>query len=146
MEGLIFSLPIFIIFFFILFQMFSIVKKVINFLMKNFNLTINQAGEETQRSDSSADLDYNQYDQEEVKKRISTAEKKSLDRKKEEILNKNKKSNNKDNERTINKKTNGIKSTKKSNSFAKTFAQYSEVEKAVIYNEILSKPKALRKK
>jgi hypothetical protein len=128
--------------------MFSIVKKVINVLMKNFNLTINQAGEEIQRSDSSADLDldYNQYDQEEVKKRISTAEKKSLDRKKEEILNKNQKSNNKDYEKNINKKTNGIKSTKKSNSFAKVFTQYSEVEKAVIYNEILSKPKALRKK
>jgi len=146
MEGLIFSLPIFILFFFILFQMFSIVKRVINSLMKNFELTINQAGEETQISDGSADLDYNQYDQDEVKKRINKAEKKSVAKRKEEILNKNKKSNNEDNEKAINKKMNGIKKTNKSNSFAKIFTQYSEVEKAVIYNEILSKPKSLRKK
>ncbi len=144
MEGLIFVLPIFIIFFFILTQIFSIFKRVINSLMKNFELTIDQAGEETQRSDSSADLDYNQYDQEEVKKRISAAEKKSLAKRKEEILNNNKKLNDK-NEQFDEKNVNRFKSPNKSNSFAKTFSQYSELEKVVIYNEILSKPKALRK-
>jgi len=146
MEGLIFSLPIFIIFFFILFKMFSIVKRVINFLIKKYELTINQAGEETQNIDGSTDLGYNQYDQEEVKKRINKVEKKSLAKRKEEILNKNKKSNSENNKKDINKKMNRIKNNNKSNSFAKIFTQYSDLEKAVIYNEILSKPKSLRKK
>jgi len=144
MEGLIFSLPILIIFFFILFQIFSIVKKVINSLLKNFQLTIDQAGEESKRSDSLDDLDYNQYDEEEVEKRINEAEKKSLAKRKEEILNRGNKSNKKD-KKAGERQINELKKSNKSNSFAKTFSQYSEVEKVVIYNEILSKPKALRK-
>ena len=145
MEGLIFSLPILIIFFFILFQIFSIVKKVINSLLKKFQLTIDQAGEETKRSDSLADLDYNQYDEEEVEKRINKAEKKSLAKRKEEILNRDRKSNKK-NKKASDREISELKNSNKSNSFAKNFSQYSEVEKVVIYNEILSKPKALRKK
>ena len=143
MEGLIFSLPILIIFFFILFQIFSIVKKVINSLLKNFQLTIDQAGEESKRSDSLDDLDYNQYDEEEVEKRINEAEKKSLAKRKEEILNRGNNSNK--NKKADERQINELKKPNKSNSFAKTFSQYSEVEKVVIYNEILSKPKALRK-
>lgn len=145
MEGLIFSLPILIIFFFILFQIFSIVKRVIKSLMKNFQLTIDQAGEETKRSDSLADFDYNQYDQEEVKKRINKAEKKSLAKSREEILNKKREDKNKDYKKASDKKKNTLKRTNKSSSLAAVFSQYSESEKVVIYNEILSKPKALRK-
>ncbi|CCU80457.1 hypothetical protein HSACCH_02049 [Halanaerobium saccharolyticum subsp. saccharolyticum DSM 6643] len=143
MEGLIFSLPILIIFFFILFQIFSIVKRVINTLLKKFQLTIDQAGEEGKRSDSLDDLDYNQYDEEEVEKRINEAEKKSLAKRKEEILNRGNNSNK--NKKADERQINELKKPNKSNSFAKTFSQYSEVEKVVIYNEILSKPKALRK-
>ena len=143
MEGLIFSLPILIIFFFILFQIFSIVKRVINTLLKKFQLTIDQAGEESKRSDSLDDLDYNQYDEEEVEKRINEAEKKSLAKRKEEILNRGNNSNK--NKKADERQINELKKPNKSNSFAKTFSQYSEVEKVVIYNEILSKPKALRK-
>src|SRR6056297_1414664 len=120
MEGLIFSLPILIIFFFILFQIFSIVKRVINTLLKKFQLTIDQAGEEGKRSDSLDDLDYNQYDEEEVEKRINEAEKKSLAKRKEEILNRGNNSNKKI-EKADERQINELKKPNKSNSFAKTF-------------------------
>ncbi|WP_160162754.1 hypothetical protein [Halanaerobium saccharolyticum] len=112
-------------------------------MLKKFQLTIDQAGEEGKRSDSLDDLDYNQYDEEEVEKRINEAEKKSLAKRKEEILNRGNNSNK--NKKADERQINELKKPNKSNSFAKTFSQYSEVEKVVIYNEILSKPKALRK-
>jgi len=145
MQELIFILPVFIILFVILFQIFSIIKKVFSTVMKKFELTIEQADQDSKRNSNQSDLSYEQYDQEEVKQRITAAEKESLAKTKAEMLNKNSKSTEKP------KKVGNVddKNEKEfkgnSNSFAEAFAQYNEAEKLVIYNEILSKPKALRK-
>jgi hypothetical protein len=67
MQGLIFILPVFIILFVILFQIFSIIKKVFSTVMKKFELTIEQADQDSKINSNQSDLSYEQYDQEEVK-------------------------------------------------------------------------------
>jgi ABC-type antimicrobial peptide transport system permease subunit len=143
MEDLIFVLPTLIIFFFIIFQILAFFKRAFNLIRKKLNLTIEDAGEEFKKRTSQVNQS---YDQEEVKDRIAEAEKESLSESKERIL----KSTESDSKSIKDKKTvkdniNEQKKSKKSSSLGEIFADYNEVEKAVIYNEILSKPKALKK-
>ncbi|RAK10342.1 hypothetical protein C8C77_10861 [Halanaerobium saccharolyticum] len=149
MEDLIFALPTFIIFFVILFQIFSLFKKGFDFIGKRFDLTIEQAGEEEKVKTSKMNTD---YDQDEVKKRIAEAERETVAESKERILNQNSKSEDeieaskkKNKEKTKKGNSNQKKKRNKNSSLGEIFAQYNEVEKAVIYNEILSKPKALKR-
>lgn len=145
MEDLIFVLPTFIIFFVILFRILSLFKRGFDFVRKNFNLTIDQADEEMTEENSALNSN-SQYNKKEVKKRIAEAEQESLVQSKKRILkeksdSKNREKNNKDlNNKQLNKK----KKKNRNNSLGKIFSQYDEVQKAVIYNEILSKPKALK--
>ena len=145
MEDLIFVLPTFIIFFVILFRILSLFKRGFDFVRKNFNLTIDQADKEMTEENSALNSN-SQYNKKEVKKRIAEAEQESLVQSKKRILkeksdSKNREKNNKDlNNKQLNKK----KEKNKNNSLGKIFSQYDEVQKAVIYNEILSKPKALK--
>ncbi|MGP3779261.1 hypothetical protein ACTWKD_10550 [Halanaerobium saccharolyticum] len=148
MEDLIFVLPTLIIFFFIIFQILAFFKRGFDFVRKNFDLTIDQAGEEIKKKGSQAEEN---FDQNELENRIAEAEKKSLAESKERILKSSRTNSKSDNAK--NKKDKLIKdnpdqqelSSKKSSSLGEIFAQYNEVEKAVIYKEILSKPKALKK-
>jgi hypothetical protein len=148
MEDLIFVLPTLIIFFFIIFQILAFFKRGFDFVRKNFDLTIDQAGEEIKKKGSQAEEN---FDQNELENRIAEAEKKSLAESKERILKSSRTNSKRDNAK--NKKDKLIKdnpdqqelSSKKSSSLGEIFAQYNEVEKAVIYKEILSKPKALKK-
>lgn len=148
MEDLIFVLPTLIIFFFIIFQILAFFKRGFDFVRKNFDLTIDQAGEEIEKRSAQSKQNFNQ---DEVKKRIAEAEQESLAESKERILKSSKTNSKRDNSKNIkDKKTKGDisqqeLSSKKGSSLGEIFAQYSEVEKAVIYNEILSKPKALKK-
>ena len=149
MEDLVFVLPTFIIFFVILFRIFSLFRRGFNFVRKRFDLTIDQAGEEKTRKSSKMDAG---YDQDEVKKRIAEAEKESFSESKERILNQNsesewekKNSKKKKREKIKKDKLKQEKENNNNSSLGKIFSQYNEVEKAVIYNEILSKPKALKK-
>jgi hypothetical protein len=146
MEDLIFALPTFILFFFIMLKIFSLFKRGFDFVRKNFDLTIDQAGEKI-RNRSKRD---NDYDQDELENRIAEAEKESIAESKERILNQREKRKNKKQDSKYQKKFNGnnsrqVKKEKQSSSLGEIFSQYNEVEKAVIYNEILSKPKALKK-
>jgi len=148
MEDLIFVLPTLIIFFFIIFQILAFFKRGFDFVRKNFDLTIDQAGEEIKKKGSQAEEN---FDQNELENRIAEAEKKSLAESKERILKRSRTNSRRDNAK--NKKDKQINdnldqkelSSKKSSSLGEIFAQYNEVEKAVIYKEILSKPKALKK-
>ncbi|PUU94863.1 hypothetical protein [Halanaerobium sp.] len=148
MEDLIFVLPTLIIFFFIIFQILAFFKRGFDFVRKNFDLTIDQAGEEIKKKGSQAEEN---FDQNELENRIAEAEKKSLAESKERILKSSRTNSKRDNAKI--KKDKLIKdnpdqqelSSKKSSSLGEIFAQYNEVEKAVIYKEILSKPKALKK-
>ena len=149
MRDLIFVLPTFIIFFFILVQIFSLLKRGFNSLKKHYNLTIDQAGEETKTKNSKMEAD---YDQDKVKKRIAEAEKETVAESKKRILNQNSKSETKKEkakkkykEKVKRDKLNKEKGKTQHSSLGEMFSQYNEVEKAVIYNEILSKPKALKK-
>ena len=149
MGDLIFVLPIFIIFFFILTQILMVIKKVFKFIMGKYNLTIDQAD---QKAEKRTNKMVGNYDQNEVKNRIAEAEKESLAENKAKILNQNPKTESK-NQNSKSKKQNRIKkdslkqeqNQNKNSSLGEIFAQYNELEKAVIYNEILSKPKALKK-
>ena len=145
MEELIFVLPILIIFFFILFQIFAFFKRGFDFVRSNFDLTIDQAGEGVKDSGKQMESD---YDQEQVKKRIAEAEKESFSESKERILKQKAESESKKrNEKKLKKENlKKQKSKKQNSSLGEIFSQYNEVEKAVIYNEILSKPKSLKKK
>ena len=148
MEDLIFVLPTLIIFFFIIFQILAFFKRGFDFVRKNFDLTIDQAGEEIKKRSSQAEEN---FEQNELENRIAEAEKKSLAESKERILKSSKTSSKRDNAK--NRKDKLIKdnldqqelSSKKGSSLGEIFSQYNEVEKAVIYKEILSKPKALKK-
>lgn len=149
MEDLIFALPTFIIFFIILFKIFSLFKRGFDFVRKRFDLTIDQAGEEIKKGSSKMDDD---YDQNEVENRIAEAEWESIAESKERILNQSGKVENKGQSSQQQKrkklKKESLKQEKtknRSSSLGEIFAQYNELEKAVIYNEILSKPKALKK-
>jgi len=144
MGDLIYVLPTIIIFFFIVFRILSLLKRGFDFVRKNFDLTIEQAGEEIKRDDNKMTAN---YDQREVESRIAEAEKKSIAASKERILNQKK---TKDSEQKKQKKIkdNNLsqqKNKKKNSSLGEIFSQHSELEKAVIYNEILSKPKALKR-
>jgi preprotein translocase subunit SecF len=148
MEDLIFVLPIFIVFFIILFQIFSLFKKGFDFVRKKFNLTIDQAGEKTNGISSKINAD---YDQNEVKKRIAEAEMESLAERKKRILDQSAEAETKrqglKHQRYGKPKKDNSKHEKRKNknsSLGEIFIQYNELEKAVIYNEILSKPKALK--
>jgi hypothetical protein len=146
MEDLIFALPTFILFFFIMLKIFSLFKRGFDFVRKNFDLTIDQAGEKIRRSSK---MD-NDYDQDELENRIAEAEKESIAESKERILNQSKRNKKYDSRQQKQKKIKKerLKQEKLNNnnsSLGKIFSQYNEVEKAVIYNEILSKPKALKK-
>ncbi|TDP94723.1 hypothetical protein C7957_11060 [Halanaerobium saccharolyticum] len=148
MEDLIFVLPTLIIFFFIIFQILAFFKRGFDFVRKNFDLTIDQAGEEIKKKGSQAEEN---FDQNELENRIAEAEKKSLAESKDRILKRSRTNSRRDNAK--NKKDKQINdnldqkelSSKKSSSLGEIFAQYNEVEKAVIYKEVLSKPKALKK-
>lgn len=149
MGDLIFVLPIFIIFFIILFSIFSLFKRAFDFVRKNFDLTIEQAGEKIKNKSSKMDAD---NDQNEVENRIAEAKTGSIAERKEEILNQRVNSETKmhdsrqqKKEKIKKKNLNQEKRKNKNSSLGEIFAQYNEVEKAVIYNEILSKPKALKK-
>jgi len=87
LGDLIFVLPSLIIFFFIIFQIFSLFKKVFGFISKNFDLTIENADQETKKSSSQVEQG---YDQDQVKTRIAEAEKQSLAENKEKIMRKSK--------------------------------------------------------
>ncbi|SIQ72608.1 hypothetical protein [Halanaerobium kushneri] len=151
MGDLIFVLPSLIIFFFIIFQIFSLFKKVFGFISKNFDLTIENADQETKKSSTQVEQD---YDQDQVKTRIAEAEKQSLAENKEKIMRKSKTDLKQNNSHKKSSQT-GAKEQmqmhkkkrfkKKNSSLGEIFARYNEVEKAVIYNEILSKPKALKR-
>ena len=143
MGDLIFVLPIFIIFFVILFQIFLLFKKGIDFIGKRFDLTIEQADEEEKINTGKMNPD---YDQDEAKKRVAAAESK------ERILNQNseseaeiEKAKRKNKEKIKRYNSKQRKKGNKNSSLGEIFAQYNEVEKAVIYNEILSKPRALKR-
>ncbi|MFN2341283.1 MAG: hypothetical protein ABR547_08445 [Halanaerobium sp.] len=144
MEDLIFALPTFILFFFIMLKIFSLLRKGFDLVRKNFDLTIDQAGEKI-RSSSKID---NDFDQDELENRIAEAGQESIAESKERILNQREKNENRkrDSKYQKQKKINKNKSgqVKKSSSLDEIFSEYDEVEKAVIYNEILSKPKALK--
>ncbi|GEM_PF-1019238 len=149
MGDLIFVLPIFIIFFVILFQIFSLFKKGIDFIGKRFDLTIEQADEEEKINTGKMNPD---YDQDEAKKRVAAAERKTAAESKERILNQNseseaeiEKAKRKNKEKIKRYNSKQRKKGNKNSSLGEIFAQYNEVEKAVIYNEILSKPKALKR-
>jgi preprotein translocase subunit SecF len=149
MGDLIFVLPIFIIFFVILFQIFLLFKKGIDFIGKRFDLTIEQADEEEKINTGKMNPD---YDQDEAKKRVAAAERKTAAESKERILNQNseseaeiEKAKRKNKEKIKRYNSKQRKKGNKNSSLGEIFAQYNEVEKAVIYNEILSKPKALKR-
>ncbi|MFP4199742.1 MAG: hypothetical protein ACOCQZ_00205 [Halanaerobium sp.] len=149
MEELIFVLPTLIIFFVIIFQIIALLKKGFDFIKKNYDLTIEQAGEKIKKNTGQMD---NSFDQDEVKTRIAEAEQESLAESKERILKENKKN---DSKRQVSKerrrkkiekdKSKRNKYKQKNGSLGQIFAQYNEVERAVIYHEILSKPKALKR-
>jgi len=144
MGDLIYVLPTIIIFFFIIFRILSLFKRGFDFVRKKFNLTIEQADEEIKRDKNKMNAD---YDQSEVESRIAEAEKKSIAASKERILNQKKtKDSDQKKQKTIKENDLSQKKNKKQNSsLAAIFSQYSELEKTVIYNEILSKPKALKR-
>ncbi len=144
MGDLIYVLPTIIIFFFIIFRILSLFKRVFDFVRKNFDLTIEQAGEEIKRDKNKMNTN---YDQSEVESRIAEAEKESIAASKKRILNQKKtKDYDQKKEKIIKENSlNQKKNKKKSSSLGEIFSQYSELEKAVIYNEILSKPKALKR-
>jgi len=144
MGDLIYVLPTIIIFFFIIFRILSLFKRGFDFVRKKFNLTIDQADEEFKREKNKMNAD---YDQSEVESRIAEAEKKSIAASKERILNQKKtKDSDQKKQKTIKENDLSQKKNKKQNSsLAAIFSQYSELEKTVIYNEILSKPKALKR-
>jgi len=148
MEDLIFVLPTFIIFFIILFQVFSLFKRGFDFVRKRFDLTIDQAGEKIKKRSRKMDAD---YDRNQSKNRSVEAEFESIAESKKRLLNQNEKSENinkgsqrQKQERLKKESLEQEKTKNKSSSLGEIFAQYNEVEKAVIYNEILSKPKALK--
>jgi hypothetical protein len=144
MGDLIYVLPTIIIFFFIIFRILSLFKRGFDFVRKNFDLTIEQAGEEIKRDNNKMNAG---YDQSEVESRIAEAEKKSIAASKERILNQ-KKTKDSDQKKQKRIKENDLsqqKNKRKNSSLGEIFSQYSELEKAVIYNEILSKPKALKR-
>lgn len=143
MEDLIFALPTFILFFFIMLKIFSLFRKGFDFVRKNFDLTIDQAGEK--RSSSKID---NDFDQDELENKIAEAKQESIAESKERILNQREKNENRKRDAKYQKQKmineNKSRQEKKSSSLGEMFSEYDELEKAVIYNEILSKPKALK--
>ena len=147
MEDLIFVLPTFILFFFIIFRVLSLFKRGFDFVRKNFDLTIEEAGEELKRNTNKMDAG---YDQSEVEKRIRDAEKESIAKSKERILSQSRKNENQDSQQKNKEKIkeeslDQDKIKKRNSSLGEIFSSYNEVEKAVIYSEILSKPKALKR-
>lgn len=147
MEDLIFVLPIFLLFFFIMFKIFSLFKKVFDFIRKNFDLTIDQAGEEIEKINNKMD---NYYSNNEDENQIIGVEKKSIAESKKRFSNqhfsqKNQNSSLQKTEKIEKEKLSQKKIENKNNSFGKIFSQYTDLEKAVIYNEILSKPKAFKR-
>lgn len=147
MGDLIFVLPTFIIFFIILLQVFSLIRRAFDFVRKNFDLTIDQAGEEIKKRSGQINQS---FDRAEVEDRIAEAEKESLAESKERILAEQAKKRGRKSQELKNKKNlkeNRERKKQKQNggSLGEIFAQYNEVEKAVIYHEILSKPKALKR-
>lgn len=150
MGDLIFTLPFLIILVFILAQIFLVIKKGIDFIKRELKLTISEADKDVEKNNKSMSTDFNQS---EVKKRIAEAEKNSLAESKERILaqssaKKSEEAGEKKRQKRISEKNNlGEEQRRKnSRSFAKIFSQYNEIQKAVIYNEILSKPKSLKRK
>lgn len=147
MEDLIFVLPTFILFFFIIFRVLSLFKRGFDFVRKNFDLTIEEAGEELKSNTNKMDSG---YDQSEVEKRIRDAEKESIAKSKERILSQSRKKENQDSQQKNQEKIkeeslDQDKIKNRNSSLGEIFSSYNEVEKAVIYNEIISKPKALKR-
>lgn len=144
MGDLIYVLPTIIIFFFIIFRILSLFKRVFDFVRKNFNLTIEEAGGELKSNENQINID---YDQSEVESRIAEAEKKTIAASKERLLNQKKTKDSEQKKQKMIKENDLIqqKDIKKKSSLGEIFSQYSELEKAVIHNEILSKPKALKR-
>lgn len=145
MGDLIFTLPFLIILFFILAQFLSAIRRVISYLKKELDLTISEADQEIKREDMSMSSDYSES---EVKKKIAEAEKESFQKNKERILNKNSADmkRNKKEKNKIAAEISKKKRKKDKQHFSEIFSDYNEVQKAVIYNELLSKPKSLKKK
>lgn len=148
MGDLIFVLPTFIIFFFIIAKILLLFKRVFDLTSKKFNLTIEEADAEMKNGQK---MNFD-YDQNEVKEKISEAEKEALAENKKRILKQQSESRNKEqNSINVNRKNKELENlnqnqgSNKNSSLAEIFAQYNELEKAVIYNEILSKPKALKR-
>lgn len=147
MGDLIFLLPVFIIFFAILFKIILFLKKIFNFFKKTFNLTIDEA--DANEIDNQVESDNDNYlenyqkhldlKEEKAKTQSIAEKKKELSRQKQnsEINSKMKKNKEIKNNREAQKED-------KVDSLADIFSDYSEAEKAVLYNEILSKPKSLQ--
>lgn len=149
MGDLIFVLPILIIFFTILFKIFLFLKKIFGFFAKAFNLTIEKADADKSDSQSKAEtIDYLDNYSQTLETKDKRVENPSTVEKKEQVLKqKQKMQPNAKIKKNIekNKEKKKKNKRKKVDSLAGLFSDYSEAEKAVIYNEILSKPKSLQK-
>ena len=152
MEGFIFALPTIIIFLFFLIKIFSLIKKVFNSISKSIE-TISKDDRRTSfsgDSDDKTETFASDYDEKEVKEKIAAAEEKTFLENKEKILNQRSESaENKKDKKSINKEDDKLKKIKRKKDnrvFGEMFSEYNEVQKAVIYSEILSKPKSLKRK
>lgn len=155
MEGLIFTIPILIVFLFFFIQIFLLFKKVFTYIFKNiselnqeitnnydpahskdennkrylFKQTLEKPEEEyipiSERDINEIDKISNEKDIKEKKSAVS------IQRKKQKSKN--------------NIEKNGKKTVEKGSLFGTKFKNLNELEKAVIFKEVLDKPKTLRK-
>ncbi|ADQ15099.1 hypothetical protein [Halanaerobium hydrogeniformans] len=149
MESLIYLLPVLIFFFVVFVKVINTFKKIFNFIQeKAAELEADVKEGRSQNRDYDYDYNYETeqqgsreeyklaYEEEPPEKSSKTELEKEAINKKVEL---------KRNERM--KKEKRIFTSKKDGvSFAEKFQDYSELEKAVLYKEILAEPKALQRK
>lgn len=172
METLIYMVPFIIIFLFIFIQIFLFFKKIFNFVFKNLNEhreTLSQSFERAGRESSDGSSYQRQKLETPEKDYIPIAEREfseeDLRKKKSELAEDSQQqkmaydylSSSEKEEKTGRNKERKSKSDKESEAYKKVkrdkdseiilgvnTKDYSELEKAVLYKEILDKPKALR--
>jgi lipopolysaccharide export LptBFGC system permease protein LptF len=158
MEGLIFIIPVLLVFLFFFIQIFLLFKKVFSYIFKNiselnqeitdnYNSTPTEDREETQYLFNQTlekpeedyipitDRDINEIDKKSHEKGSETDTQSEIQKSKNNIRKKRKKEDYKENKNKQNKNSASVFN----------FDNLNDLEKAVILKEILDKPRALRK-
>lgn len=161
MEGLIFTIPVLLVFLFFFIQIFLLFKKIFSYIFKNIselNQEINDNYNPVKSKDKDSneylfnqtverpeedyipitDRDINEIDKKSHEKGSETDTQSEIQKSKNNIRKNRKKEDYKENKNKKNKKN-------KSSASVFNFDNLNDLEKAVILKEILDKPRVLRK-